>query len=197
MVVLGGEVVEPFKFNHEIYGERFYSTSVRVPRESGVSDFVPVIVSERLINVNEDMVGRYVEIAGEFRSYSNRDKDNHKIILSVFPKAIKEVDKDYYINGIVLDGTICKKKELKKMTSDREMTMLFIAIDRGYKKSDYIPCMLWGKHAYFAQTLEVGTRIKVTGRIQSRMFVKKFEDGSAENGVAYEVSCSTLHVLED
>ena len=208
-LTLVGKVTGEKKFSHEIYGESFYVFNLEIPRLSGNSDIIPITVSERLIKEDTLTEGKKLLIKGQFRSYNSYENEKNRLILTVFAKDIVEVNeneedeenemvkKDTVTNEVVLVGYICKKPIYRQTPFGREISDLLLAVNRAYNKSDYIPCIAWGRNARFCQNLEVGTEVKVVGRVQSRNYEKKHEDGSVETRVAYEVSIGSLEVIEE
>ena len=199
-VVIMGEIVSDFAFSHEIFGEGFYMVDVRVERLSDSIDIIPLMVSERLIDVNGDYKGMYIVVNGQFRSYNRHEERKNKLVLSVFAREIDFVDEigeNTKSNQIYLDGYICKEPVYRKTPLGREIADLLLAVNRPYGKSDYIPCICWGRNARFASNFEVGARCAVWGRIQSRENKKKISDEQLEKRVAYEVSVSKLELIED
>lgn len=194
-----GEIVSDFTFSHEIFGEGFYMVDVRVERLSESVDVIPVMVSERLIDVTEDLKGYYVAVNGQFRSYNRHEERKNKLVLSVFAREIEfvdEIEESSKTNQIFLDGYICKEPIYRKTPLGREIADLLLAVNRPYGKSDYIPCICWGRNARYASGFMVGERCGVWGRIQSREYVKKLDEENIEKRVAYEVSVSKLELLE-
>jgi len=194
-----GEIVSDFSFSHEIFGEGFYMVDIRVERLSESVDVIPVMVSERLIDVTEDLKGYYVAINGQFRSYNRHEERKNKLVLSVFAREIEfvdEIEESSKTNQIFLDGYICKEPIYRKTPLGREIADLLLAVNRPYGKSDYIPCICWGRNARYASGFMVGERCGVWGRIQSREYVKKLDEENIEKRVAYEVSVSKLEILE-
>ena len=205
-LVLIGKVASEKKFSHEIYGERFYIFNLDVPRLSDISDIIPITVSERLIMETDLSIGNKILVEGQFRSYNGYENEKSKLILTVFAKEITPreeiiedgvVKKEANSNEVVLQGYICKKPIYRQTPFGREISDILLAVNRSYSKSDYIPCIAWGRNARFCQNVEVGTRIKITGRVQSRTYEKKFEDGTSEQRVAYEVSIISLEVINE
>ncbi len=199
-VVVMGEIVGEFTFSHEIYGEGFYMVDVLVTRLSESADIIPLMVSERLLDVTKDYRGYKIMVTGQFRSYNRHEERKNKLVLSVFAREIdfiEEIGESSKTNQIFLDGYICKEPIYRKTPLGREIADLLLAVNRPYGKSDYIPCICWGRNARFASGFEVGTRCVVWGRIQSREYVKKISDTEAERRVAYEVSVSKLEQLEE
>ena len=207
-LTLVGKVTGERKFSHEIYGEKFYIFNLEIPRLSGNSDIIPITVSERLIKEDTLNEGKKLLIKGQFRSYNSYENEKNRLILTVFAKDITEVEesneeenemtrKDTITNEVVLVGYICKKPIYRQTPFGREISDLLLAVNRAYNKSDYIPCIAWGRNARFCQNLEVGTEVKIVGRVQSRNYEKKHEDGTVETRVAYEVSVGSLEVIEE
>ncbi len=199
-VVIMGEIVSDFAFSHEIFGEGFYMVDVRVERLSDSIDIIPLMVSERLLDVNGDYKGMYIMVNGQFRSYNRHEERKNKLVLSVFAREIEFVDEigeSTKSNQIYLDGYICKEPVYRKTPLGREIADLLLAVNRPYGKSDYIPCICWGRNARFASNFEVGARCAVWGRIQSREYMKKISDEQLEKRVAYEVSVSKLELMEE
>ncbi len=199
-VVIMGEIVSDFSFSHEIFGEGFYMVDVSVERLSDSIDIIPLMVSERLLDVNGDYKGMYIVVNGQFRSYNRHEERKNKLVLSVFAREIEFVDEigeNTKSNQIYLDGYICKEPIYRKTPLGREIADLLLAVNRPYGKSDYIPCICWGRNARFASNFEVGARCAVWGRIQSREYMKKLSEEQLEKRVAYEVSVSKLELIED
>lgn len=198
-VTIVGTIVSEFTFSHEVFGEGFYMVLVEVKRLSESADVIPLMVSERLIDVKADYRGEKISVAGQFRSYNRHEEKKNRLVLSVFARELEFVDEEpenAKTNQIFLDGYICKPPIYRKTPLGREIADLLIAVNRPYGKSDYIPCICWGRNARFASAFEVGGHAHIWGRIQSREYVKKLEDGEAEKRVAYEVSVSKLEYAE-
>ena len=188
-VLLVGTVNEDLTFSHEIYGEKFYGLSVATRRTSGAMDRVPVLVSEKLVNENDSYYGKTVQIMGEYRS-RNTEKGN--LTLNVFANSFEVVaDDTEHINEIYLEGFICKTPVFRTTPLGRQISELLVAVNRRYNKSDYIPCITWGRNASFASRFDIGTKIAIEGRIQSREY-KKVVDGNEVFKTAYEISIGWL-----
>ena len=194
-----GTIEDEFVFNHEIYAEKFYTCTVRVPRLSGTSDDIRVMVSERLIMDGEYNVGDMVEVTGQFRSYNSYENGDNRLVLTVFAKDICHYDEDENKNPniLYLNGYICKEPVYRKTPLGREIADLLLAVNRPYGKSDYIPCICWGRNARYAEHFKVGERCAIWGRIQSREYMKKLDEENVEKRVAFEVSVSKLELLEE
>lgn len=203
-LVLVGKVTSDKRYSHEIYGEKFYIFDLEVPRLSQAVDVIPITVSERLLTSLNLEIGKKLSVKGQFRSYNSYQNEKNKLILTVFAKDIIEVEEkeeeeennDVVTNEVTLSGYVCKKPIYRQTPFDREISDLLLAVNRAYNKSDYIPCIAWGRNARFCQNMEVGTELKIVGRVQSRKYEKKFEDGTSETRVAYEVSISSMEIVD-
>lgn len=198
-LILVGKVTSEKEFSHEIYGESFYSFNLEIPRLSGTADMIPITISERLLTNFELEVGKEVVVEGQFRSYNTYEDTKSRLILTVFVKEIREKNEEEEIkipNEVQLIGHICRKPIYRKTPFGREISDILLAVNRAYNKSDYIPCIAWGRNARFCADMETGTEIKIVGRVQSRAYEKKHEDGTVEAKTAYEVSVSSLELME-
>ena len=208
-LTLVGKVTGEKRFSHEIYGEKFYIFDLSIPRLSVNADIIPITTSERLIKESTLQNDKKLLIKGQFRSYNSYENQKNKLILTVFAKDIIEIQeneemeeneivkKDMITNEVVLTGFICKKPIYRQTPFGREIADILLAVNRAYNKSDYIPCIAWGRNARFCQELEVGTQVKIVGRVQSRAYEKKYEDGRVESRIAYEVSIGSLEVIKE
>lgn len=196
-----GKIVSGFTFDHEAYGESFFMVDVETARFSGIYDTIPVLVSERIADVNRDCNGHYVSITGQYRSYNRHEEQKSQLILFVFAKEINFVNEPEVsrkTNYIHLDGYVCKKPVYRKTPlGNREITDLMLAVNRRYGKTDYIPCICWGRNARYAEGFETGTHCAVWGRIQSREYIKKLSEDKTEARTAYEVSVDRLEFLDE
>ena len=190
-----GEIASEFVFSHEVFGEGFYMVDILVKRLSNSSDRIPVMISERLVDVTQDYQGEYIQILGQFRSYNRHEEKKNRLVLSVFAREISFVEEEsdkMKTNQIFLDGYICKMPVYRKTPLGREIADMLVAVNRPYGKSDYIPCICWGRNARFSSTFEVGGHVQVWGRIQSRDYMKKLDGDITDKRTAYEVSVSKL-----
>jgi primosomal replication protein N len=200
-LVLVGKVTSDKKYSHEIYGEKFYVFNLEVVRLSSATDTIPITISERLLTDIDLSIGKKVKVEGQFRSYNNYENERNKLILTVFAKEIIEVsedeteENDKLSNEVILIGYVCKKPIYRQTPFGREIADILLAVNRAYNKSDYIPSIAWGRNARFCQNIEVGTEVKIIGRVQSRTYEKKFEDGTTETRVAYEVSIASMEIV--
>ena len=194
-VTIMGKVATEFSFSHEVFGEGFYMVEVEVKRRSNSEDRIPLMISERLIDVTQDYTGEYIMVHGQFRSYNRHEEQKNRLVLSVFVREISFMEEEpdgTKTNSIWLDGYICKEPIYRKTPLGREIADLLLAVNRPYGKSDYIPCICWGRNARYASGFEVGEHVQLLGRIQSREYVKRISDTETEKRVAYEVSVSKL-----
>ena len=191
-----GKIVSDYSFSHQIYGEDFYTFKLETSRLSDAVDILPIMISERLIDKNLLKIGNFVEIKGQLRSYNNIIENKNHLVLTIFTKEINFEEKGKVSNEVVLNGFLCKNAVYRKTPFGREIADILLAVNRSYNKSDYIPCIVWGRNARFANSLNVGQNIIVTGRMQSRNYQKKLENGDVIEKVAYEVSVSKLEILK-
>lgn len=198
-VTMIGEIVSEFEFSHEVYGEGFYLVDISVSRLSDSVDYIPLMVSERLVDVTQSYIGETISVSGQFRSYNRHEEKKNRLILSVFVRELEfvdEIEDDIKSNQIYLDGYICKEPIYRKTPLGREIADLLVAVNRSYGKSDYIPCICWGRNARYASSFDVGSHVEVYGRIQSREYIKKIGEEQTEKRVAYEVSVNKIEFLE-
>lgn len=199
-VTIMGEIASEFIFSHEVFGEGFYTMEVSVKRLSNSDDIIPLMVSERLIDVTQDFRGEHIEAYGQFRSYNKHEDEKNKLVLSVFVREILFVEEELdgtKSNSIFLDGYICKTPIYRKTPLGREIADLLLAVNRPYGKSDYIPCICWGRNARFASSFEVGEHVHILGRIQSREYVKRISETESKKRIAYEVSVGKLECVDE
>lgn len=197
LVVLSGKICKKPTYSHEVFGEAFYESSIEVERLSSQIDNIPITISERLMQEVSFERGESIVIEGQFRSY-NKLVDNHsKLMLTVFVRGCKESEEEKSENYIELSGYVCKPPVFRVTPFNREIADVLIAVNRAYNKSDYIPCIAWGRNARFASHLAVGDKVNLIGRIQSREYQKVLEDGIEETRTAYEISISRISNAEE
>ena len=198
-VSIVGEIISDFQYSHEVYGEGFYMVEVAVSRLSNFSDYIPLMISERLIDTSQSYIGQKVYVTGQFRSYNRHEELKNRLVLSVFVREIEFIEEEteeMKSNQILLDGYICKDPIYRKTPLGREIADLLVAVNRSYGKSDYIPCICWGRNARFAARFEVGVHVQIWGRIQSREYVQRLNEDEVEKRTAYEVSVSKIEYME-
>ena len=198
-VSIMGKIASGFTFSHQVYGEGFYLVDLLVKRLSDSEDRIPLMVSERLVDVTQDYEGEYIMVQGQFRSYNRHEEKKNRLVLSVFVRElsfVEEADDSIKTNQIFLDGYICKPPVYRKTPLGREIADLLLAVNRPYGKSDYIPCICWGRNARYASAFEVGGHVLLWGRIQSREYIKKLNENQTEKRTAYEVSVSKLEYAD-
>lgn len=189
---LTGVISKEPVYSHEVFGEGFYETMITVPRLSDQTDTIPVTISDRLISQNGIEVGAKVSIVGQFRSYNKTEGERSRLLLTAFVRDVVDESEIENPNQIDICGYICKQPVYRTTPFKREICDVLLAVNRAYNKSDYIPCILWGRNARFVDTLPVGSKISVSGRIQSRKYVKNLGDDRTEERIAYEVSVSKV-----
>lgn len=193
-VYLSGQIASAPEFSHEIMGEKFYDTTVSVERLSGQSDVIPITVSDRLMEGQNFEIGNLIGLIGQFRSYNKIVDGKSKLVLRVFVRELCECDENAP-NVIELEGYVCKPPVYRTTPFKREIADLLIGVNRAYNKSDYIPAIAWGRNARYASTFDVGDKIHLVGRIQSRIYQKSLDDGTIEERVAYEVSITKFETI--
>lgn len=193
--LIGTVVKEPI-YTHEVFGEGFYETVVAVPRLSEQKDYIPITISDRLLARHEVQVGDKINLVGQFRSYNKMEGEKSKLLLTAFVRDLLPVDESLTPNAIEITGYICKPPIYRTTPFKREICDVLIAVNRAYNKSDYIPCIMWGRNARFVQNMKVGEKLTVIGRIQSRTYVKNLGEDRSEERVAYEVSVSKINPIE-
>lgn len=197
-----GVAVSDFEYDHTIMGESFYKIMVEVSRLSNRVDMLPVVVSERLVDVNASVIGIPVTVKGQFRSYNKHESNANRLILYVFAREFECSEDNVIIsdsgnNTISLEGYICKPPIYRKTPFGREITDILLAVNRTYGKCDYIPCICWGRNAIYVSGLEIGQRLEVCGRVQSREYSKKISESEFENRTAFEVSVNRLELVRE
>ena len=195
-VFIAGEIISDASFSHEIYGEGFYEFFVRVMRLSGQADVLPVTLSERLIQDGMLEKGKSICALGQFRSYNKIENGRSRLMLTVFVRELLPELPDKNPNSILLSGYICKPPVYRTTPFNREIADVLVAVNRAYNKSDYIPCIAWGRNARFVKNLSVGDKIAISGRIQSREYQKKLSETEMRTMTAYEVSVSKLAAFD-
>ena len=201
VVCVVGRYHSDIEFSHKVYGEGFYTFKILVPRLSDYSDILPVTVSERLIcDIDIESCRQDIKIDGQLRSYNKFVDGSNRLILTIFARELSLLEDPEEVknpNQIALDGYICKNPLYRTTPFGREITDILVAVNRPYGKSDYIPCIAWGRNARFSEKLKVGDRIKIWGRIQSREYQKRQFDGRVINKTAYEVSISKMERVNE
>ena len=198
-VEIMGRIASQFTFSHQVFGEGFYMVDVLVKRLSDSEDRIPVMISERLMDVTEDYEGEYIHVLGQFRSYNRHEEKKNRLVLSVFVRELgfaEEEIENSRTNQIFLEGYICKSPVYRKTPLGREIADLLVAVNRPYGKSDYIPCICWGRNARYASAFQVGGHVLIWGRIQSREYVKKISEEETQKRTAYEISVSKLEYVD-
>ena len=198
-VEIMGKIASQFTFSHQVFGEGFYMVDVLVKRLSDSEDRIPVMISERLLDVTQDCEGEYIHVTGQFRSYNRHEEKKNRLVLSVFAREVEFVEDDdesMKTNSIFLDGYICKPPVYRKTPLGREIADLLVAVNRPYGKSDYIPCICWGRNARYASAFQVGGHVLIWGRIQSREYAKRTREEETEKRTAYEISVSKLEYVD-
>lgn len=196
-VTISGEVVDQFVYSHNVFGERFFMTKIRIERLSEEEDYLPLMISDRLVDVNQSFSGNHITVKGQFRSYNDWQDGRSRLKLYIFAREISFDEYPIHINSIILDGFICKETIYRQTPKGRQIADLMVAVNRPYGKSDYIPCICWGRNAKFASGFYPGLHVQLVGRIQSREYAKRWPSGEQDICTAYEVSVSKIEVACD
>ncbi|MDR2166770.1 MAG: single-stranded DNA-binding protein [Clostridiales bacterium] len=196
-----GEIASECEFSHDVFGEGFYSFKLLVPRLSDANDLLPITISERIMEGSRFSPGELIKISGQIRSYNNyiEKEGRNRLVLTVFAKDYEfcDVVGSENPNDVFLDGFICKPPIYRTTPFGREIADLLLAVNRSYNKSDYIPCITWGRNARYGAKLVVGDNIRISGRMQSRLYQKKLEDESMVEKTAYEVSVARIEIVAE
>ena len=194
---LRGHVCQPLQFGHELFGEQFFVTTLRVPRLSGAEDFLPITLSERLLIDEPIAAGSILCLDGQLRSYNKEVEGSGRLLITAFAQRLLPEEDEENPNRVQLTGALCKAPSYRTTPFGREIADLMLAVNRSYGKSDYIPCITWGRTARYAANLKIGDKVQLVGRFQSRNYQKQLPDGTILNKVAYEVSVSRLSAMKE
>lgn len=195
-VTLKGKCETKPVYSHSVMGEGFYEFILAVPRLSDETDYLPITISERIIDKLGDFSNE-IGIIGQLRSYNKMEDERSKLILTIFARDIVNPNELNYSNQINLTGYVCKEPIYRTTPFGREITDVLVAVNRSYNKSDYLPCIAWGRNARFTGDLEIGNKIELYGRIQSRKYTKKINETEVTTKTAYEVSISNISLIKD
>ena len=194
---LRGHVCQPLQFGHELFGEQFFVTTLRVPRLSGAEDFLPITLSERLLIDEPIAAGSILCLDGQLRSYNKVVEGSGRLLITALAQRLLPEEDEENPNRVQLTGALCKAPSYRTTPFGREIADLMLAVNRSYGKSDYIPCITWGRTARYAANLKIGDKVQLVGRFQSRNYQKQLPDGTILNKVAYEVSVSRLSAMKE
>ncbi len=197
IATITGVVSQEPRYSHQMYGEGFYESVLTVPRLSDQVDYIPFTVSERLMIDGNVGVGNTVSLTGQLRSYNKIVDGKSKLMLTLFVRDVYDTDDGRNPNSIDVTGYICKEPVYRMTPFKREICDVLLAVNRAYNKSDYLPCIAWGRNARFVQNISVGTKVRINGRIQSRSYQKQLADGTSETRIAYEVSVNRIELVYD
>ena len=191
IVKVSGEITKEPIFSHEMYGEGFYEFSIKIKRLSNIFDIIPVTISERLMQDISLNIGDRVRFVGQYRSYNKLVNDKSKLCLTIFVREFVD-DCQYDENEVEMTGFVCKNPIYRTTPFNREICDVLIAVNRSYNKSDYIPCIAWGRNARYVKNFKIGDKVSMSGRIQSRVYQKKLDSGEIVLKTAYEVSLNKV-----
>lgn len=189
-LLLCGKVSESPVFSHQSHGENFMRFPLIIERLSNTSDIINVLANEKKLNDLEMKIGDFVSVLGQLRSFNNKSGVGSRLIITAYAREISNHTQEY-LNELSLSGVVCKEPIYRKTPLGREICDLMLAINRRYGRADYIPCIAWGRNAYIASQFTIGSCVKLTGRVQSRNYIKLI-DGIEYPRVTYEVSISSI-----
>ena len=195
-VFIAGEVVSEPKFSHQVFDEKFFEFDLKVTRLSDSFDIIPITISEKLLLGNDVMVGSKICGNGQFRSYNKLEDGRSKLLLTVFLREITPFIESENPNYIEITGYVCKEPVFRTTPFKREISDVLLAVNRSYNKSDYLPCIAWGRNARFVKNFNIGDKVMLTGRIQSRDYQKKINDEFVTK-TAYEVSLNRIELVKE
>lgn len=194
-ITLRGQLLALPEFSHENHGRRFYRFTLEVPRLSGAADLLPVIAEESLIMSIDPCGGEMLTVTGQIRSHNSRSDGNRRLLIFVFASSVFAEDGDP-INDVILEGPLCKEPTFRRTPLGREICDVMLAVPRAFRRADYLPCILWGRTAQEVSACHTRDRIRICGRLQSRLYTKLTENGPQER-TAYEISALTAQIQED
>ena len=182
-------------FSHENHGKRFYRFFLEVPRLSGAVDILPVVASEQVLSRMDLSGGEMLTVVGQIRSHNSRTDGVRHLLIFVFAQSILCEDGEP-INDVLLQGPLCKDPTYRRTPLGREICDVMLAVGRGFKRADYLPCILWGRIAQEISQCRTRDIIQISGRLQSRVYTKVTEDGPQER-TAYEISALTAELIDE
>lgn len=194
-IILRGSLASLPQLSHENHGKRFFRFLLDVPRLSGAVDTLPVIAEESILNSADLSDGEMLTVTGQVRSHNIRIDGKRHLLIFVFASSIVCEDGEP-LNDVVLEGPICREPTYRRTPLGREICDVMLAVPRAFKRADYLPCILWGRTALEASQCHTRDRIRICGRLQSRVYTKVTEAGSEER-TAYEISALTAQIPED
>lgn len=193
-ITLRGSLASLPQFSHENHGRRFFRFFLEVPRLSGAVDTLPVIAEESILNQADLSNGAMLTVFGQIRSHNIRSDGRRHLLIFVFPSSIVCEDGEP-INEVTLEGPLCREPTYRRTPLGREICDIMLAVPRAFQRADYLPCILWGRTALDASQCHTRDRIRICGRLQSRIYTKVTESGSEER-TAYEISALSAEFPE-
>ena len=194
-VRLRGSLLALPQFSHENHGKSFFRFTLEVERLSGAVDLLPVVAEERLLNSMDLSGGNMLTVIGQMRTHNIRENGTRHLLIFVFATEIICED-GAFLNEVIVEGPLCKEPIYRRTPLGREICDVMLAVPRGFRRADYLPCILWGRTAYEVSGCHTRDRIRIDGRLQSRIYTKVTEDGLQER-TAYEISALTAQILEE
>lgn len=194
-IVLRGNLQNLPEFSHENHGKRFYRFVLEVPRLSGAVDILPIVAQESVLNSMDLSAGEMLTVRGQIRSHNSRSDGVRHLLIFVFAMEITVEDGDP-VNEVTIEGPLCKEPTYRRTPLGREICDVMLAVPRAFRRADYLPCILWGRTAQEASQCHTRDRIRICGRLQSRVYTKLTPDGPSER-TAYEISALTAEIPDE
>lgn len=194
-ILLRGSLQSLPQFSHENHGRQFYRFILEVPRLSGAIDLLPVIAEEDILNQIDPCAGSMLTVSGQIRSHNQRSDGSRHLMIFVFATQIT-AEEGEPVNDVILEGPLCREPTFRRTPLGREICDVMLAVPRAFRRADYLPCILWGRTAQEISACHTRDRIRIVGRLQSRVYTKLTEEGAFER-TAYEISGLTAQILEN
>ena len=188
-ITLRGTLTCTPAFSHENHGRHFFRFFMKIPRLSSNSDILPVIIPGYLLEGKLLEEGMSLCVSGQIRSHNLRADGKRHLSIFVFASCL-EPDEEEPLNHVTLEGIVCREPSYRRTPLGREICDLMLAVPRGFQRTDYLPCILWGTTAREAASCRTGDMITICGRFQSRPYTKLTEEGPVHK-TAYEISALT------
>ena len=195
LITLRGTLLNLPIFSHENHGRKFFRFTLEVPRLSGTADLLPVVAEEQLLAGVDPSGGEMLTVTGQIRSHNIRAEGKRHLLIFVFASAIVAEDGDP-INDCILEGPLCREPTYRRTPLGREICDVMLAVPRAFRRADYLPCILWGRTAMECSKCHTRDRVRISGRLQSRIYTKLTEEGPQER-TAYEISALTAEFFPE
>ncbi len=192
-VILRGTLASAPRFSHENHGKRFFRFYLDVPRLSSAVDTLPIVAPEALLESTLLEEGALLCVTGQVRSHNLRSDGKRHLLIFVFASSLALQDGEP-ANQVTLEGFLCREPTYRRTPLGREICDVMLAVPRAFQRADYLPCILWGRTAQEISRCHTRDSLRITGRLQSRVYTKVTEEGSQQK-TAYEISALTAQIL--